>query len=162
MKPSEVVRTLIAFAMLVVLHFTVRPLLAWRASPDFLIIALLLVAIRVRPGSAAVVGFFVGLVTDSLSLHAFGAGAMSMSVVAFVASWLKAVFFADDLSLNAFFFFLGKWAFDLLYLVVARQPSSDSVLMQMLVWFPLSAAVTALAGVATLLVLRPMLRRAPA
>ncbi|MFN2398544.1 MAG: rod shape-determining protein MreD [Gemmatimonadaceae bacterium] len=162
MKPSEVVRTLIAFAMLVVLHFTVRPLLAWRASPDFLVIALLLVAIRVRPGSAAVVGFFVGLVTDSLSLHAFGAGALSMSVVAFVASWLKAVFFADDLSLNAFFFFLGKWAFDLLYLVVARQPSSDSVLMQMLVWFPLSAAVTALAGVATLLVLRPMLRRAPA
>ena len=34
-----------------------------------------------------------------------------MTVVGFAASWLKAVFFADNLALNAFFFFLGKWVY---------------------------------------------------
>ena len=40
-----------------------------------------------------------------------------MSVVGFAASWLKAVFFADNLALHALFFFVGKWAFDMLYLL---------------------------------------------
>ena len=40
-----------------------------------------------------------------------------MTIVGFGASWLKAVFFADNLALNAFFFFLGKWVFDILYFI---------------------------------------------
>ena len=32
-----------------------------------------------------------------------------MSIVGFAASWLKAVFFADNLALNGFFLFLAKW-----------------------------------------------------
>src|ERR671929_1369694 len=134
MRPTDLLRTSVAFAVLVVLHYTLRPLLGWRASPDFLIIALLLVAIRVRPGTAALLGFAMGLVSDSLDPHAFGAGALGMSVVGFAASWLKAVFFADDLALNAFFFFLGKWAFDLLYLVAERRLAGGELLMQVLVW----------------------------
>ncbi|HET7564379.1 MAG TPA: rod shape-determining protein MreD, partial [Gemmatimonadaceae bacterium] len=101
MRPSDTLRTLLAFLILVVLHFTLRPLLGWRASPDFLVIALLLVAIRVRPGVAALVGFSIGLVSDSMALTAFGMGALAMALVGFVASWIKAVFFADDLMLNA-------------------------------------------------------------
>ena len=54
MKSIDVLRIMIAFGLLLVLHYTLRPLLAWRSSPDFLVIALLLVSIRVRPGSAAV------------------------------------------------------------------------------------------------------------
>ena len=68
MRPSDLLRTLIAFVILVVLHFTLRPLLGWRASPDFLVIALLLVAIRVRPGTAALIGLVMGITADSLTL----------------------------------------------------------------------------------------------
>lgn len=158
MRPRDFTRTLAAFIVLVLLHYTLRPLLGWRASPDFLIIALLLVAIRVRPGTAAVLGLVMGIVADSLELHAFGAGALGMCLVGFAASWLKAVFFADDIFLNAFFFFLGKWAFDLIFLLAEHRLSGGELLVEMLVWSPLKGIVTAVFGIATLLILRPLLR----
>src|SRR5919206_2483212 len=93
MREWSGLRTALAFVILIVLHYTVRPLLAWRADPDFLLIALLLVAIRVRPGAAAVVGFAMGLVADSVAFHAFGAAALAMSLVRYSALRPKAVLF---------------------------------------------------------------------
>lgn len=161
MRPSDLVRTLIAFVILVLLHYTLRPFLGWRAGPDFLIIALLLVAIRVRPGTAALVGLLMGIAADSLEPHAFGAGALAMTIVGFAASWLKAVFFADDVALNALFFFCGKWAFDAIFLVAEHQATGGDLVLSLLVWSPLKGIVTAIFGLLTLLILRPVLR-APA
>ena len=161
MRPSDFLRTLLAFLILVVLHYTLRPLLGWRAGPDFLVIATLLVAIRVRPGVAALIGLCVGLASDSLDVHVFGAGALAMTVIAFTASWLKAVFFADDVLLNALFFFLGKWAFDIIFVLVGHRGDFGQVALQLFVWSPLTAAVTAIFGLVTLLILRPVLRAQP-
>ena len=61
MNWTGAVRTIVVCAILIVLHYTLRPLLAWRASIDFLIVALLLGSVRLRPGAAAVYGFFLGL-----------------------------------------------------------------------------------------------------
>jgi rod shape-determining protein MreD len=158
MKGWSALRTALAFVILIVLHYTLRPMLAWRAEPDFLLIATLLVAIRVRPGVAALLGFLLGLVSDAVTVHAFGAGALALSVIAFSASWLKAVFFADNMALNAFFFFVGKWAFNTLYLLVERRFSGGELVEQIFVWSVLSAAVTAFVGLAVLLILRPILR----
>jgi rod shape-determining protein MreD len=158
MRPTDFFRTLIAFIILVMLHYTLRPLLGWRAGPDFLVIATLLVAIRVRPGAAALIGLCVGLVSDSVDVHVFGAGALAMSAISFTASWLKAVFFADDALLNALFFFLGKWAFDAIFVLAGHRGDAGQVALQIFVWSPLSAAVTALFGLVTLLILRPVLR----
>ncbi len=158
MRPIDLARTLLAFVVLVLLHFTLRPLLGWRVGPDFLVIALLLVAIRVRPGTAAVLGLFMGVVADSIELHAFGAGALAMCCVGFAASWLKAVFFADDMLLNAFFFFAGKWAFDTIFVLAEHRVGGAELLRELLVWSPITAAVTALWGLLTLLILRPILR----
>jgi len=158
MNWSTGVRTALAFFILVVLHYTLRPVLGWRAEPDFLLIALLLVAIRIRPGSAAVLGLVLGLFADSVNLQAFGSAALAMSVVAFSASWLKAVFFADNMALNAFFFFAGKWLFNAMYLLAERRLGGGELVMQILVWSSLSAAITAIAGLASLLILRPILR----
>ncbi|HTL96842.1 MAG TPA: hypothetical protein VL157_14955, partial [Gemmatimonadaceae bacterium] len=93
--------------------------------------------------------------------HAFGAGALGMCLVGFGASWLKAVFFADDVVLNALFFFCGKWAFDVIVLLAAHQMAGGALLVELLVWSPLKGVVTALFGLLTLLILRPILR-APA
>ncbi|HEU6451964.1 MAG TPA: rod shape-determining protein MreD [Gemmatimonadaceae bacterium] len=158
MRPIDLARTLLAFVVLVLLHFTLRPLLGWRVGPDFLIIALLLVAIRVRPGAAAVLGLVMGVVADSIELHAFGAGALAMCCVGFAASWLKAVFFADDMFLNAFFFFSGKWAFDTIFILAEHRVGGVELLRELLVWSPITAVVTALWGLLTLLILRPILR----
>lgn len=157
MNWGATIRTLLLCAILIFLHYTLRPLLAWRASADFLIIALLLASVRVRPGVAAILGFVMGLATDSLALGAFGAGALAMTAIGFAWSRLKAVFFADHVLLNGFFLFLGKWAYEVMMYVAERRVQGAELLMQILVWSSLSAAVTAVAGVLALMALRPVL-----
>lgn len=150
-------RAVISFLVFVLLHYTLRPLLGWRAPMDFLLIAVLLASVRVRPGTAAIIGFIVGLVSDSLAPDALGAGALAMTAVGFSASYLKAVFFADNIALNAFFFFLGKWMFDVIYFVVERRVAGVELVQQLLLWSPLSAAATAVVGVLLLFLMRPLL-----
>lgn len=157
MNWASAVRTAIVCAILIVMHFTLRPLLAWRASIDFLLIALIFGAVRMRPAGAAIFGLLLGLATDSLALGAFGAGALAATIVGFGASYLKAVFFADNLALNGFFLFAGKWLFDVVYVLMERRMHGVEMLMQIIVWSPLAAAVTALAGVLAITVLRPIL-----
>ena len=152
-----VLRGALIFGLLVVLHYTLRPLLGWRAPIDFLVIAILLAAVRVRPGTAALLGFSLGLVTDSLNSESMGAGALAMAAIAFAASWLKAIFFADNLALNGFFFFVGKWIFDIVMVMGEQRLESGDMLTQLLLWSPLAAANTAIAGVVILILLRPVL-----
>lgn len=147
----------VVFLLLVALHFTLRPVLAWRASIDFLVIALLLVAVRTRPGVAAIAGFALGILADSLTPEAFGAGALAMTIVGFGASWLKAAFFADNIALNGIFIFAGKWAFDTIFLLAEHRLQGTDLLVQALLWSPLAAAVTAAAGLVVLLTVRPVL-----
>jgi rod shape-determining protein MreD len=154
---NTAVRTIVACAILIVLHYTLRPLLAWRASIDFLIIALLIGSVRLRPGMAALYGFLLGFVADSVDVSGFGAAALAMSIVGFTASWLKAVFFADNLALNGFFLFLAKWVFDVIFLILGRHARGAELLVQMFVWSPIAAAVTAVAGVVVLTIMRPLM-----
>ena len=154
---ARTLRGLIVFLVLVALHYGVRPLFDWRAVPDFLVIALLLAAVRLRPGASAVLGLVIGFAADALAPGAFGAAALAFTVVGFSASWLKAVFFADNVAINAVFFFAGKWAADLVFLLAERRVSPSEFLVQVLVWSPLAAALTAVVGVALLLVARPVL-----
>lgn len=150
------------FVLLVVLHYSVRPLLGARLTVDFLVIAVLLLSVRMRPGAAAVLGFFSGLVADSLTPLSFGAGALALAVLGYGASWLKAVFFADNVLLHAIFFFVGKWAYDVLYLVAERRIDLGSLPGQLLVWSPLSALATALGGVVIIVMFRTTLESQPA
>ncbi len=147
----------VVFVLLVALHYTLRPVLAWRASIDFLVIALLLIAVRARPGAAALAGFVLGLMADSLTPEAFGAGALAMTAVGFGASWLKAAFFADNIALNGIFIFAGKWAFDVIFLLAEHRLQGTDLLVQVLLWSPLAAAATAIMGLIVLLTVRPVL-----
>ncbi|MEO7040935.1 MAG: rod shape-determining protein MreD [Gemmatimonadaceae bacterium] len=156
MTLSGSVRAVITFAVLVLLHFTLRPLLGWRAPIDFLLLAVLTAAVRVRPAGAVAIGFFVGIIADSLAPDSLGAGALAMLLVAYLASWLKAVFFADSLPLNAMFFFVGKWLFDIIYYIAEHHLSGIDLVQQLFLWSPLAAAATAIAGVLVLLVMRPL------
>ncbi len=141
--------------VLVALHFTLRPLLDWRAGVDFLVIGVLLVAVRVRPGVAAVVGLLFGLVLDALNPEALGAAALAMTITAFAASRLKAAFFTDDLGLNAIFVFGGKVLFDVLATIVEGRLRGSALLWQLLAWTPLSALATAVVGVVVMAMVRP-------
>ena len=157
MSFTRTISLAVIFLLLVFLHYTLRPVLAWRASIDFLVIALLLVAVRTRPGAAALAGFALGLLSDSLTPEAFGAGALAMTIVGFGASWLKAAFFADNIALNGVFIFAGKWTFDTIFLLAEHRLQGTDLLVQLLLWSPLAAAATAAAGLVVLLTVRPVL-----
>jgi len=157
-KPLGALRVLIAFAVLVLLHFTLRPLLGWRIGPDFLLMATLVVAIRVRPGPAALFGLCVGIVSDAIGTEPFGAAALAMTVVSYGASWLQSTVFADDLTVTAMLFFFGEWIFDAIFYFASRTGGGDPLLVPLFVWAPMRAGVTALFGVVILMILRPILQ----
>ncbi len=145
----------VGFLLLVIAHFSLRPLIGGPVPVDFLSIAVLFSAVRVRPGAAAVIGFLCGLAIDSLSLDAFGTAALAYTAVAYTASWLKSAFFADNITLTALFIFAGKWSFDLLSLLVANGVPDSRGLLQLLLWSPLAGALTAVVAILLLLVARP-------
>lgn len=157
MSWKRFIKSTAIFVLLVALHYTVRPLIGSRVAIDFLVIAILLIAVRLRPGAAAILGCITGLGADSLTPLSFGAGAFALASIAFLASWLKAVFFADNMVLHAVFFFAGKWVYDILYLIAERRMDAGGLLTQLVVWSPLSALATAVAGVVLLIVLRTSL-----
>ena len=137
-------------AVLVVLHFWVRPRL-WdhRTTPDFLLLALLLYAMRSRPGQAAVAGFVVGLVVDALTPARFGAAMLAHTIVGYLAAWGRAVFFADNLVVNVLFVAVGVWVRDLL-LLLASGLLGSALLRELTIYAPVQALAT---GVAAFLVL---------
>ena len=156
MIPARANRIQLAVVMLllVALHFYVRPRLGGpRVSPDFLLVGLMLFAMRSGPGVSAVAGFMVGLAADSLTPARFGAGALAHTVVAYVASWARAVFFADNLLVNAAFVAAGVWLRDFLVLVVSGSGDS-SILTELAVYSPLQALSSALFALVVLLAFR--------
>lgn len=149
--------------LLVVLHFGLRPLLGDPRRgpdfrPDFLLLALLVYAIRTSPGPASIAGFLVGLLGDALTPVAFGSGALAHTVVGFLAAWGKAVFFAENLLVSAGFFFTGTWIRDLLVLLAGGHVGGSGLLWQLAVWSPLKAATTAMVGAAVLVIFQRWLQ----
>jgi len=149
------VQAVVGFLLLVVAHFSLRPLLGGPVLIDFLSIAVLFSAVRVRPGVAAVIGFVAGIAVDSLALDAFGTTALAYTLVGYAASWLKAAFFTDNLSLTALFVLLGKWSVDIIAVVLAIGVPDRAAVVQLALWSPLSGALTALVAVVLLVVARP-------
>jgi rod shape-determining protein MreD len=140
---------------LVVMHFTVRPLLGSdRIAPDFLLLALMFFAIRSRPSKAAVAGFTVGILADALSPVAFGAGALAHTVVGYLQAWGKAVFFPDNLLVTTGFLLAGAWVRNFLVLLAGGQMRGAELFWALTVWSVGQAVTTTIAGLLVLLVFR--------
>ena len=102
MRRSDKYRFYVILAALVVLQFSVRGRLGGdRVAPDFLLLALLIYTIRAEPGKSAAAGFLLGLLRDALTPASFGAGALAHTLVGFMSSWAKAVFFAEHVFVKA-------------------------------------------------------------
>lgn len=145
--------------LLALLHFGLRPWLgSGRFAPDFLLLALLVYAIGERPGRAAVAGFLVGLLSDSLRPVAFGSAMLAYAVVGYLAAWGKAVFFAENPVVAAAFFFGGVLVRDVLVLVWGGGITSGGLVWQLAIWTPIQGVATAVMGLAVLYAFRRWLR----
>ena len=150
------VQLLLVMTLLVVLQFYMRPRL-WdaRISPDFLLIALMLFAMRSSPGLAALAGFAVGLIADTLTPARFGAAALAHTLVGYLASWGRAVFFADNMLVNAGFVAVGLWLRDFIVLM-ASGTDHRQLFTELIFYSPLQALTTAGFALIVLITFRSM------
>jgi rod shape-determining protein MreD len=149
----------LVLALLVAAQFGLRPRLGDpRFAPDFVLIALLFFAIRVRPAAGTIAGFLVGLVTDAVAPAAFGAATFALTLVGYAAGWLKSLVFADNLLVTGVFVFAAAWVRDVVEVLVSRQLQGGALAWQLLAFSPLAALSTAAVAAVTLLVFRGWLR----
>ena len=145
MSSRRVTRAQLALVLLLllVLQFYLRPRL-WnaRVSPDFLLIGLMLFAMRSSAGVAAFAGFLVGLIADTLTPARFGAAALAHTVLGYLAAWGRAVFFADNMLVNAGFVAAGLWLRDLIVLL-ASDTNHRQLLTELTIYSPIQALTTA-------------------
>ncbi len=148
----------VVLALLVVAHFALRPRLGDpRFTPDFLLIALLFMAIRVRPGLGAITGFVVGVLTDAVAPTAFGAAALATTIIGFGAGWIRSMFVTDNLLINALFVFVAAWLRDIIQVLASNQLESNALLWQLGVLSPLAALSTAAAALVVRVLFRSWL-----
>ena len=151
MRKTDRYRYVLVLAGLVVLHFTVRGRLGGdRIAPDFLLLALLIYTIRAQPGRSAAAGFVIGLLRDALTPASFGAGALAHTLVGYLSSWAKAVFFAENVLVNGCLFFAGTWLRNLIVLLASGRLAGAQLGWELLVWSPLQSLTTAAVGILVL------------
>lgn len=141
--------------LVVAAQFVLRPRLGpARYAPDFIFIALLFYAMRVRPGAGAVAGLLVGVVTDAVAPTAFGAAALAHTIVGYLASWVRRVFVADNIVVTALLVFAAAWLRDAIQMLAANQLSGGALGWQLLAAAPLASLVTAATALVLLLLFR--------
>jgi cell shape-determining protein MreD len=142
--------------VLFVLHFLLHVGFGFgTGAPDLLTIALLLAAREIGLGRAALLGLCFGLLEDALSVLAFGANTIAMTVTAVGGAYTRDLFVGDSRFFLASYLLIGKWLRDLFHWLAVgeglRQPFVDQVLIQGAVGAVYAAAIgLALAAVAGL------------
>ena len=148
----------VVLLVLLLAEFYLRPSFVEspHGMPDFLVLVLLLLAIREKPGAGALTGFAIGLVIDVLTPAHFGAGILANVLVGWGAAYGRGIFFADNILVNAGLFFIGTWVRDVLMLLFSGT-ALRALPAEVLLWAPLQSLSTAVVGVIVVIVFRDWL-----
>ena len=136
--------------ILVFFHFVLRLGLGVGAgAPDLLTVALLLHVRRVRSGTAACVGFTLGMLEDAFTLVAFGAHTVAMTLVGILGVQTRAFFVSTtSLSFHIVYFVAGKWLRDFIHWILQHAAGVRSGFIEPMVFAAVPAALyAALVGV---------------
>lgn len=120
------------------------------AAPDLLTVGLLIAARELRSGWAAGLGFAFGLLEDALSVLAFGANALTMTVVGIAGARTRELFVGDSLLFVVSYFFIGKWLRDIVHWILVGEELRRPFVEQALLQGVTGAAYAALVGVVVL------------
>lgn len=121
--------------LLFVLHFVLHVGFSYgRGAPDFLTLAILLLARELPVGRAGAVGLLFGLCEDALSVLAFGANSIALTVVAIGGAITRDLFVGDSRMFLISYVLIGKLVRDLSHWIAVgeglRQPFMEQVLIQ--------------------------------
>lgn len=137
------------------LHFYASPrYLGVPWAPDFLLITLLVYARRQPPGPAAVAGLAVGLLVDVLAPTRFGAAMLAHTMVAYLGSRGRTLFYADTVLEIGRLFFVGTMLRDVILLAAAWGMGSGITLPELAGAVLLQSATTGVAGTLVMLAIR--------
>lgn len=129
------IRVWLLVGALVVLHFVLHVGFGIGiGAPDLLTVGLLLAARDVGLGRAALLGLLFGILEDSLSVVAFGANTVAMTIVGIGGAFTRDLFVGDSRLFIVSYFWIGKWVRDVLHWSALgeglRPPFVDHVLVQ--------------------------------
>tara|TARA_B100001123_G_C14947147_1_gene882196 strand:+ start:198 stop:650 length:453 start_codon:yes stop_codon:yes gene_type:complete len=121
--------------VLFTLHFVLHIGLSYgREAPDLLTLGLLIAARELSLGRAAGLGFVTGLLEDAMSLLAFGANSIAMTLVATGGSVTRDLFVGDSRLFFPAYVFAGKWTRDLIHWLAmgpeVRQPFIEQAVVE--------------------------------
>ncbi|TVR64374.1 MAG: rod shape-determining protein MreD [Gemmatimonadales bacterium] len=135
------------------LHFTLHVGLGLeRGAPDLLAVGLLLLARELRTGTAAGVGFMLGLLEDAFSLLAFGANALACTLLGIVGSRSRELFLGESVFFLVSYLFLGTWLRGALHWLLSGDEVRSGAAVSLLINGPVDAAYATAVGVALLFV----------
>lgn len=135
-------------ALLVVAHFGLHLSLGVAGTaPDLLTVAVLLAARQLAGGPAAAVGFGLGLLEDAVSLGAFGAATVTLTLVGYVGARSRDFFMGESALFLGGYLFLGAWLQDALYFALAVGVRRGEPVDALLVAAPIDAVYAAFVGV---------------
>ncbi len=103
-------------------------------------------------GTAAGVGFVLGLLEDAFSLLAFGANALACTVLGIVGSRSRDLFVGESVLFLVSYLFLGTWLRGALHWLLAGDEVRSDAALSLLVNAPVDAAYATAVGVALLFV----------
>lgn len=142
----------VLLVLLLLLHFLLHVGFGLgREAPDLLAVGLLLLAREVRMGTAAGLGFVLGLLEDAFSLLAFGANALTGTFLGMVGARSRDLFVGESLLFLVSYLFFGTWLRAVLHWVVVGEEVRREVGLTLLMQGPVDAAYAAAVGVALLL-----------
>ena len=136
-------------------HFALHLSLGIEArAPDLLTVAVLLSARQIDGGPAAGVGFGLGLLEDAVSLGAFGAAAVTQTVVGYLGARSRDLFVGESAVFLGLYLFLGAWVQDALYFALAGGVRRGEPVDALLLDAPLEALYAAVAGLVAVVLYR--------
>lgn len=143
---GERLPALAAVAALAALHLLLHPVLsAWPAAPHLIAGAVLVAGVRLRPGSAALVGFALGLLEEAMVLAGPGPLAALYAATGYLAVRSWTLLFTDTRSFLPVYLVFGGWG---LIAVNTWITSSELTWSFMLLSAPAAAFLTAAAAAA--------------
>ena len=124
-------------------------------TPDLITAAALLAARRMSGVRASLLGLFLGLLADSLSLVSFGASGIALVCVCFLGARTRDMFEGNSALFIAFYLFLGKWLRDIIWYFAALGQSGDGAPTSTLYTnAPVAALITGVAGAVAYMIYR--------
>jgi cell shape-determining protein MreD len=107
---QDVMVATLAVVILLLIHFLFRPsLTTFSAAPDLLAGGLLLAALRLRAGHAAVLGFGLGVLDAAMALENPGTYGLILLLIAFAAARSRDLLFADARFFVGVYLLVGTW-----------------------------------------------------